>query len=152
MTVTIDWENLGFSYMKLPYRYIAHFKNGQWDQGELTEDATLHISESSPSLHYGQQAFEGLKAYRTKDGSVQLFRPDENAKRLQRTCNRLLMPQVPTDMFVEALHAHSTFLLCCHNCRAPCRRRVVPRMRYDFGSSMTFRCFGFFHFVFTIRK
>ena len=85
MTVTIDWENLGFSYMKLPYRYIAHFKNGQWNQGELTEDATLHISESSPSLHYGQQAFEGLKAYRTKDGSVQLFRPDENAKRLQRT-------------------------------------------------------------------
>ena len=57
MTVTIDWENLGFSYMKLPYRYIAHFKNGQWNQGELTEDATLHISESSPRLHYGQQAF-----------------------------------------------------------------------------------------------
>ena len=74
MTVAIDWENLGFAYMKLPYRYIAHYKNGQWDQGELTEDATLHISESSPSLHYGQQAFEGLKAYRTKDGSVQLFR------------------------------------------------------------------------------
>ena len=105
MTVTIDWENLGFSYMKLPYRYIAHFKNGQWDQGELTEDATLHISESSPSLHYGQQAFEGLKAYRTKDGSIQLFRPDENAKRLQRTCDRLLMPQVPTEMFVEACKA-----------------------------------------------
>ena len=80
-------------------------KNGQWDQGELTEDATLHISESSPSLHYGQQAFEGLKAYRTKDGSVQLFRPDENAKRLQRTCDRLLMPQVPTEMFVEACKA-----------------------------------------------
>mgnify|MGYP001736737803 CR=1 FL=1 len=105
MTVTIDWENLGFSYMKLPYRYIAHFKNGQWDQGELTEDANLHISESSPSLHYGQQAFEGLKAYRTKDGSIQLFRPDENAKRLQRTCDRLLMPQVPTEMFVEACKA-----------------------------------------------
>ena len=66
MTVAIDWENLGFAYMKLPYRYIAHYKNGQWDQGELTEDATLHISESSPSLHYGQQAFEGLKAYRTR--------------------------------------------------------------------------------------
>ena len=91
--------------MKLPYRYIAYFKNGQWSQGELTEDATLHISESSPSLHYGQQAFEGLKAYRTKDGSIQLFRPDENAKRLQRTCDRLLMPQVPTEMFVEACKA-----------------------------------------------
>ena len=105
MTVAIDWENLGFAYMKLPYRYIAHYKDGQWDQGGLTEDSTLHISESSPSLHYGQQAFEGLKAYRTKDGSIQLFRPDENAKRLQRTCDRLLMPQVPTEMFVEACKA-----------------------------------------------
>ena len=103
MTVTIDWENLGFSYMKLPYRYLAYYKNGQWEKGELTEDATLHMSESSPCLHYGQQAFEGMKAYRTKDGSVQLFRPDQNAKRLQRTSDRLLMPQVPTDMFVDAV-------------------------------------------------
>ena len=105
MTVSLDWENLGFSYMKLPYRYIAYYRNGAWEKGELSEDSTLHISESSPSLHYGQQAFEGLKAYRTKDGSIQLFRPDENAKRLQRTADRLLMPQVPTDMFVEACKA-----------------------------------------------
>ena len=102
MTVELDWENLGFAYMKLPYRYIATYKDGKWGQGQLTEDATLHISESSPSLHYGQQAFEGLKAYRTKDESIQLFRPDQNAERLQRTADRLLMPQVPTDMFVEA--------------------------------------------------
>ena len=73
MTVSLDWENLGFSYMKLPYRYLAHYRNGAWEKGELTEDATLHLSESSPSLHYGQQAFEGLKAYRTKDGSIQFF-------------------------------------------------------------------------------
>ncbi|KAA9292431.1 branched chain amino acid aminotransferase [Streptococcus sp. HMSC066F10] len=103
MPVNLDWENLGFSYMKLPYRYLAYYKNGQWEKGELTEDATLHMSESSPCLHYGQQAFEGMKAYRTKDGSVQLFRPDQNAKRLQRTSDRLLMPQVPTDMFVDAV-------------------------------------------------
>ncbi|KIC78627.1 branched-chain amino acid aminotransferase [Streptococcus constellatus] len=103
MSVNLDWGNLGFSYMKLPYRYLAYYKNGQWEKGELTEDATLHMSESSPCLHYGQQAFEGMKAYRTKDGSVQLFRPDQNAKRLQRTSDRLLMPQVPTDMFVDAV-------------------------------------------------
>ena len=103
MSVNLDWENLGFSYMKLPYRYLAYYKNGQWEKGELTEDATLHMSESSPCLHYGQQAFEGMKAYRTKDGSVQLFRPDQNAKRLQRTSDRLLMPQIPTDMFVDAV-------------------------------------------------
>ena len=64
MPVELDWENLGFSYMKLPYRYIAYYKNGQWEEGHLTEDAQLHLSESSPALHYGQQAFEGLKAYR----------------------------------------------------------------------------------------
>lgn len=73
MTVNIDWENLGFSYMKLHYRFIAHFKNGQWSEGQLTEDAELHISESSPALHYGQQAFEGLKAYRTKEGNSSSF-------------------------------------------------------------------------------
>ncbi len=103
MSVNLDWGNLGFSYMKLPYRYLAYYKNGQWEKGELTEDATLHMSESSPCLHYGQQAFEGMKAYRTKDGSVQLFRPDQNEKRLQRTSDRLLMPQVPTDMFIDAV-------------------------------------------------
>ncbi len=103
MSVNLDWGNLGFSYMKLPYRYLAYYKNGQWEKGELTEDATLHMSESSPCLHYGQQAFEGMKTYRTKDGSVQLFRPDQNAKRLQRTSDRLLMPQVPTDMFIDAV-------------------------------------------------
>ncbi|MYN68656.1 branched-chain amino acid aminotransferase [Streptococcus suis] len=102
MTVIIDWENLGFSYMKLPYRFIAYYKDGHWNNGELTEDAELHISESSPALHYGQQAFEGLKAYRTKEGKLQLFRPDQNAERLQRTADRLLMPQVPTELFIEA--------------------------------------------------
>ena len=102
MSVELDWENLGFEYRKLPFRYISHYKDGKWDSGHLTEDGTLHISESSPALHYGQQAFEGLKAYRTKDGSVQLFRPDQNAERLQRTADRLLMPQVPTETFVEA--------------------------------------------------
>ncbi|HFI0306014.1 TPA: branched-chain amino acid aminotransferase [Streptococcus suis] len=102
MTVNLDWENLGFSYMKLPYRFIAHFKDGKWSKGELTDDANLHISESSPALHYGQQAFEGLKAYRTKEGKLQLFRPDQNAERLQRTADRLLMEPVPTELFVEA--------------------------------------------------
>ena len=103
MAVNLDWENLGFSYMKLPYRYLAYYRNAQWEKGGLTEDATLHLGESSPCLHYGQQAFEGLKAYRTKDGSVQLFRPDQNAERLQRTADRLLMPQVPTEMFIDAV-------------------------------------------------
>lgn len=101
--VQLDWNNLGFNYRNLPYRYRAYWKNGAWVKHELTGDATLHISEGSTALHYGQQDFEGLKAYRTKDGSVQLFRQDRNAARMQTSCERLLMPQVPTDMFVDAV-------------------------------------------------
>ena len=102
MTVDLDWENLGFNYLKLPFRYISYYKDGKWDDGQLTDDATLHISESSPALHYGQQAFEGMKAYRTKDDSVQLFRPDKNAERMQSTADRLMMPRVSTEKFVDA--------------------------------------------------
>lgn len=98
----IDWQNLGFSYIKTDYRFVAHWKDGEWSQGELTHDNTLHIHEGSTALHYGQQCFEGLKAYRCKDGSINLFRPDQNALRMQRSCDRLLMPQVPTDMFIDA--------------------------------------------------
>lgn len=98
----IDWQNLGFSYIKTDYRFVAHWKDGEWSQGELTHDNTLHIHEGSTALHYGQQCFEGLKAYRCKDGSINLFRPDQNALRMQRSCDRLLMPQVPTEMFIDA--------------------------------------------------
>lgn len=102
MAKNIDWQNLGFSYIKTDYRFIARWKDGKWDQGELSTDNTLHIHEGSTALHYGQQCFEGLKAYRCKDGSVNLFRPDQNAERMQRSCDRLLMPQVPTELFIRA--------------------------------------------------
>lgn len=102
MKKTIDWNNLGFSYVKTDYRYLSHWKDGSWDEGALTKDNTLHIGESSPCLHYGQQCFEGLKAYRTKNGNIQFFRIQDNAKRMQDSCRRLLMPQVPIDVFVEA--------------------------------------------------
>ncbi|XHN42702.1 Branched-chain-amino-acid transaminase 1 [Lonepinella sp. MS14434] len=98
----LDWNNLGFSYIKTDYRYIAYWKNGEWQKGELVTDNVLHISEGSTALHYGQQCFEGLKAYRCKDGSINLFRPDENAKRMQRSCQRLLMPEVSVEMFIDA--------------------------------------------------
>lgn len=101
--VSIDWENLGFNYIKTDLRYLSHWKDGNWDKGLLTEDNQLHISEGSTALHYGQSCFEGLKAYRTKDGDINLFRPEENAKRMQRSCRRLLMPEVPTDVFVDAV-------------------------------------------------
>ncbi|AFS79663.1 branched-chain-amino-acid aminotransferase IlvE [Gottschalkia acidurici 9a] len=101
-TVDIDWDNLGFSYIKTDYRYISVWKDGKWDEGKLVEDNKLTISEGSTALHYGQQCFEGLKAYRTKDGKVQLFRPDENAKRMIESCHKVLMPGVPVEKFIDA--------------------------------------------------
>lgn len=98
----LDWGKLSFSYMKTDYRYISRWKNGAWDSGSLVTDNTLTISEGSTALHYGQQCFEGLKAYTRKDGKIQLFRPDRNAARMIATADRLLMPRVPTEKFVDA--------------------------------------------------
>ncbi|EYB68570.1 branched-chain amino acid aminotransferase [Deinococcus phoenicis] len=102
MSKNIDWQNLGFSYIKTDLRYVSHWKDGAWDGGALTEDNRVHISEGSTALHYGQQCFEGLKAYRDRDGSVNLFRPDQNAARMQASCARLLMPPVSTEKFIDA--------------------------------------------------
>lgn len=101
--VSIEWEKLGFSYIKTDLRYLSTWKDGEWDEGILTEDNQLHISEGSTALHYGQSCFEGLKAYRTKDGDINLFRPEQNAERMQRSCRRLLMPEIPTDKFIDAV-------------------------------------------------
>lgn len=103
--LNIDWKNLGFSYIKTDYRFISYWKDGKWDDGEMTTDNKVHISEGSPVLHYGQSCFEGMKAYRTKDGSINLFRPEENAKRMINSCQRLLMPEFPVEKFVEAAKA-----------------------------------------------
>ncbi|MCG8538446.1 MAG: branched-chain amino acid aminotransferase [Clostridia bacterium] len=101
-TVNIDWGKLGFNYIKTDLRYVSTWRDGEWDKGILTEDNKLTISEGSTALHYGQQCFEGLKAYRRKDGKIQLFRPDENAKRLNSSCRRILMPEVPEEKFIDA--------------------------------------------------
>jgi len=102
-TVNLDWENIGFLYRETNANYVSYWKDGKWDEGKLVKENTLTISMASPCLHYGQQCFEGLKAYRRKDGTIQLFRPDQNAKRMQDTCRRLLMPEVPEEKFIEAV-------------------------------------------------
>ncbi|EJM12653.1 branched-chain amino acid aminotransferase [Pseudomonas sp. B21-040] len=102
---SINWDKLGFDYIKTDKRFLSYWRNGEWDKGTLTEDNVLHISEGSTALHYGQQCFEGMKAYRCKDGSINLFRPDQNALRMQRSCARLLMPFVETEQFIEACKA-----------------------------------------------
>ena len=100
--VNIDWSKLGFGYMKTDLRYVSMWKDGKWDDGKMVEDNMISISESSTAIHYGQQCFEGLKAYRTPNGDIQLFRPDENAKRMARSCRRVLMPEVPAEKFIDA--------------------------------------------------
>jgi branched-chain amino acid aminotransferase len=99
----LDWKNLPFGYCKTDNNIRYYFKDGKWSSGELCEEETISLNIASPCIHYGQQAFEGLKAFETKDGRVVVFRPEENAARLQRTAERILMPQVPTDMFVDAV-------------------------------------------------
>lgn len=99
----IQWDQLGFNYMKTNCTFISHHKDGQWDEGKLVPEDTITIAASSSALHYGQQCFEGLKAYRTKNNEIQLFRPDQNAKRMQESCKRLLMPEYPVDKFIDAV-------------------------------------------------
>ncbi|EOL46131.1 branched-chain-amino-acid aminotransferase [Enterococcus phoeniculicola] len=99
----IDWDNLGFSYIKTPFRYVSRWKDGQWDEGTLSEDNTITLHEGSSALHYGQQCFEGMKAYRRKDGGINLFRPDQNSQRLNKSAERLLMPAISEEKFIDAV-------------------------------------------------
>ena len=99
----MDYSSLGFKYHPTDSYYVRYFKNAKWEQGQLTHDRFLSISMFSQVIHYGQEAFEGLKAYMTQDGSINLFRPDMNAKRLQRSCRRLLMPEITEEDFINAV-------------------------------------------------
>ena len=99
----IDWNNLGFGYVKTDKRYVSNFKNGAWDDGALMEDDMITISECACVLQYAQTVFEGLKAYTTEDGRVVCFRPDLNASRLADSASRLEMPVFPEDRFVDAI-------------------------------------------------
>lgn len=99
----IDWSSLGFGYVKTDYRYVSNFKDGKWDNGELTTDATVTLHESAGVLQYAQTCFEGMKAYRTVDGKVVCFRPDLNAQRMADTCERLEMPKIPIEKFIDAV-------------------------------------------------
>lgn len=101
----IDWSNLGFAYQVTDKRFVSNYKNGAWDEGVLTEDATITLTECAGVLQYAQTCFEGLKAYTTEDGRTVCFRPDLNASRMSDSCKRLEMPVFPEDKFVEAVKA-----------------------------------------------
>lgn len=110
----LDWDNIGFRYIDTGQSYRAYYKNGKWGKGEIVTDKMITISEASPAIHYGQQCFEGMKAYRTKDGSINLFRPDQNAKRMVQSARKIHLPPFPEDSFIEAVkeivHANEAWI------------------------------------------
>lgn len=99
----IDWANIGFGYVQTDKRYVSNYKDGKWDEGGLTEDANVVLNECAGVLQYAQTVFEGLKAYRTKDGHIVTFRPDLNASRMADSARRLEMPVFPEERFMEAI-------------------------------------------------
>lgn len=99
----IDWAELGFGYIKTDYRFVSNYINGAWDEGVLTEDASVVINECAGVLQYAQTIFEGMKAYTTADGRIVTFRPDLNGERMENSAARLEMPVYPKEEFVKAV-------------------------------------------------
>ena len=99
----IDWSNLGFGYMQTDMRFVSTWQDGAWDEGGLTDKATIEMSECACVLQYAQTCFEGMKAYTTADGKIVCFRPDLNAARMADSCRQMKMPVFPEEKFVEAV-------------------------------------------------
>ena len=97
----LDWASLSFGYIPTDYNVRCYYRDGKWGEVEVCSDEYLKLHMAATCLHYGQEAFEGLKAFRCPDGKVRVFRPEENAARLQNTCRGIVMPEVPTELFLE---------------------------------------------------
>ena len=97
----IDWGKLPFGYFKTDYNLRCYYRNGQWGEVEVSSSEFINIHMAATSLHYGQEAFEGMKAYRGKDGKIRLFRWQENAKRMRKSADGILMARVPDELFYE---------------------------------------------------
>jgi branched-chain amino acid aminotransferase len=98
----IDWKSLGFGFTDVNCHIRYVWKDGKWSEGEFVKDPSITMHIGASCLHYGQECFEGMKAFCQKDGKVVLFRPEENAKRMMRTAQRTVMPPVPVEMFIDA--------------------------------------------------
>ena len=98
---TLDWSNLGFGYRKTDGNVRCIYKDGAWGEVQVSADENITLHMAATCLHYGQDAFEGLKAFRGKDGKVRIFRLEANAERLQSSCDGIMMPRVSTELFRE---------------------------------------------------
>ncbi len=103
MKQNLDWANLPFGYMKTNYNVRCYYRDGKWGELEISSSEYLTVHMAATGLHYGQEAFEGLKAFKGKDGKVRVFRWDENAKRLQNSAKGVMMAEVPNDLFKKAM-------------------------------------------------
>lgn len=126
MQKNLDWKNLGFSYTETDYIIRATYRNGQWSKLRATKDKYIKIHTSATGLNYGQEIFEGLKAFRGIDGKVRIFRMEENAVRMQNSAIGLCMQPVPTDLFCEAI-------------KLSCKKNIDYLPPYDSGASLYFR-------------
>lgn len=99
----IDWSNLGFGYFPTDYNVRCYYRDGKWGELEVSSETTINIHMAATCLHYGQEAFEGMKAFRGKDGKVRLFRAEENAKRMRRSCEGIMMAPMPEELFLQAI-------------------------------------------------
>lgn len=101
--INVEWGKLPFGYFKTDYNVRCYFRNGEWGQLEISSSEYINIHIAATALHYGQEAFEGLKVFRGSDGKVRVFRWEENARRMQSSARGILMAEVPTSLFREAI-------------------------------------------------
>jgi branched-chain amino acid aminotransferase len=99
----VDWDNLPFGRIFSDHMLVMDYKNGEWQQPEIMPFGDISLHPATSAIHYGQSIFEGLKAYRTVRGDISIFRPDKNAKRFVESCERMCMPIISEDIFVELI-------------------------------------------------
>ncbi|MDE5658435.1 MAG: branched chain amino acid aminotransferase, partial [Muribaculaceae bacterium] len=114
MATEIDWANLSFGYRKTNYNVRCTYRDGKWGEIEVTDSEYINIHIAATALHYGQEIFEGLKAFRGKDGKIRVFRLDENGKRIRRSAEGILMEPVPEELFrkmvIKAVELNAEFV------------------------------------------
>jgi branched-chain amino acid aminotransferase len=101
---SVDFDNLSFGTIFSDHMFVCDYADGAWSEPEIIPYAPIQLDPSASALHYGQAIFEGMKAYKDDHGEVWLFRPDQNIKRLNKSAERLAIPQFPEDVFLEGLH------------------------------------------------
>lgn len=99
----IDWKNLPFGYFKTDYNVRCYYRNGHWGRLEISSSEKINIHMAATALHYGQEAFEGMKAFRGEDCKIRVFRWEQNAQRMRDSARGIMMPEVPDSLFKEAM-------------------------------------------------